>query len=138
MKTEELSQQVFDYFTETVAKIGDFAAKEVPPFITEYLNWQFFNAAINVALWIVPFLLFIGFLCFNLKKGNWAQKELNGEAVYPVISLLVSIGVSIGFLLSFFAKTVDDIKDMVQIKIAPKVYLIEKAAEIVKGNVYTR
>jgi hypothetical protein len=138
MKTEELSQQVFDYFTETVAKIGDFAAKEVPPFITEYLNWQFFNAAINVTLWIVPFLLFIGFLCVNLKAGNWAHKKLTGEAVYPVISLLVSIGVSIGFLLSFFAKTVDDIKDMVQIKIAPKVYLIEKAAEIVKGNVYTR
>jgi hypothetical protein len=134
MKTQELSQQVFDYFTETVAKIGDFAAKEVPPFITEYLNWQFFNAAINVVLWIVPFLLFIGFLCFNLKAGNWAQKKLNGESVYPIISLLIGIGVFIVLFISFFAQTVEDIKDMVQIKIAPKVYLIEKAAEIVKGN----
>ena len=136
MKTEELSQQVFDYFTETVAKIGDFAAKEVPPFITEYLNWQFFNAAINVALWIVPFLLFIGFICVNLKAGNWTHKKLTGEAAYPLISLLISIGVSIAFFVSFFAETVDDIKDMVQIKIAPKVYLIEKAAEIVKGNIH--
>jgi hypothetical protein len=136
METQELSQQVFDYFTETVAKIGDFAAKEVPPFITEYLNWQFVNAAINVSFWIVPFLLFIGFLCVNLKKGNWAHKKLNGESVYPIISLLISIGVSIAFFVSFFAKAVDDIKDMVQIKIAPKVYLIEKAAEIVKGNIH--
>jgi hypothetical protein len=136
MNKEKLSQQVFDYFTETVAKIGDFAAKEVPPFITEYLNWQFVNAAINVSFWIVPFLLFIGFLCVNLKKGNWAHKKLNGESVYPIISLLISIGVSIAFFVSFFAKAVDDIKDMVQIKIAPKVYLIEKAAEIVKGNIH--
>jgi hypothetical protein len=136
MNKEELSQQVFDYFTETVAKIGDFAVKEVPPFITEYLNWQFVNAAINVSFWIVPFLLFIGFLCVNLKKGNWAHKKLNGESVYPIISLLISIGVSIAFFVSFFAKALDDIKDMVQIKIAPKVYLIEKAAEIVKGNIH--
>ena len=48
------------------------------------------------------------------------------------ISILILIISSVGIIVYFFCDVLPSAKDMIQIKIAPKVYLIEKANELIK------
>jgi hypothetical protein len=127
----KLQDQVLEWINSTAEKIGDFATTQIPPFINEYLTWKFTEALVTTSyvgglltILVVMFCLFIKrIIAWGIKYGDYTD----GFAFLVPILLTV---VTIGLVLCNFPT--DEIKTMIQIKVAPKVYLIESAAQLIK------
>ena len=130
METNELQTKLIMWLENAAQAIGDFATKEIPPFIHEYLQWKFFEACYYTIIPIVCLLISLYILRYGIKLLS-SEKDYGGFEIVPVI-----IG-SLFTLCAFIATIVNcipNLKTAVQIKIAPKVYLIEQASEIIKGT----
>lgn len=129
---QELQTKVVGWLETAGQKIGDFAANEIPPFIHEYLNWKFWEAGADAFVWMIPWVIGVYILLKWKTLLAWANKYSDDSDGASFAAMAVSIG--IGFVLAITCFPRQEIKDMLQIKIAPKVYLVEKASEIVKGQ----
>jgi hypothetical protein len=128
----EITIKVMQWLESAAQQVGEFASKEIPPFVHEFLQWKFYEAAYGATIRLTIVVMAITLLCFTRKIISWAErhsKESDGTSyAVPIASCCVVIVV---FFTNFPVK---EIKDMIQIKIAPKVYLVEKAAEILKAK----
>jgi len=141
MNKEELLNKVVEWTGETAEKIGDFAAKEIPPFITEYLTWKFWENAFHIILYagsVIGAIIIVGCMvkftmhCFKKKDENGYSSDWEFASVLStIISAVCSVLFFCIALKEFPSK---NILDCMQIKLAPKVYLVEKAAELYKQN----
>lgn len=141
MNQNELMQKVAEWISKTAEQIGDFAAKEIPPFIHEYLTWKFWENAVGVVfhfLLLFAILIALALVVFGIKK-LWALAKRDRGSEWDVVATMLSIFgplfiiINLGFWIGNFPT--DKILDCIQIKIAPKVYLVEKASELYKQNV---
>jgi hypothetical protein len=130
--SNEITIKVMQWLESAAQQVGEFASKEIPPFVHEFLQWKFCEAAYGAVIHLAIVAMAITLLCFTRKIMSWAERHSKASdgASYlvPVASCCVVIVV---FFTNFPVK---EIKDMIQIKIAPKVYLVEKAAEILKAK----
>ena len=125
-----LQEKVIQWIESTAAKIGDFATEQIPPFITEYLTWKFWEAAFSASLYLILVAIAGVYLAYWKKIWAWNVKYFDSS---DGISLLpVCLSAILLTLALFFNFPYNEIKDMIQINIAPKVYLLEKASEIIK------
>jgi hypothetical protein len=125
-----LQEKVIQWIESTASKIGDFATEQIPPFITEYLTWKFWEAAFSASLYLILVAVAGVYLAYWKKIWAWNVKHFNnsdGISLLPVVLSAVILT-----LMLIFRFPYDEIKDMIQINIAPKVYLLEKASEIIK------
>ena len=125
---EELQNKVFSWVAETADKIGEWGGKEIPSFITEFLTWRFYENVISIAVYlllIVVAAIVIAKVLIPLIKfiNSTSYEELIG---FPIAVIVLVSG---ALLVNF---PVEEIKDCVKIKVAPKVYLIEEAAKLIK------
>jgi len=131
--TNELETKLIGWLETSAQAIGDFASKEVPPFIHEYLHWKFLECFYTPC---ASFILCVIFLIITLlsasahnnPKGNYYKNE--GVAGIVGFSTAVSF---IAFTTLTFS-TLWNVKEAIQIKVAPKVYLMEKATELIKSK----
>lgn len=135
MDTTKLQEQVTEYIKVSVEKIGDFASKEIPPFINEYITWKFYENLFPITLYVLG-MMFILFIVYKvlIPLCKWAKESSIKEAdsIYYILPILSSM-----FLIAVPISTFpyDNIKNCIQIKVAPKVYLIEQASNIIKSNI---
>lgn len=126
----ELQTKVIAWLESAAQKIGEFASKEVPPFIHEYLQWKFFEACYYATLPII-FLLISSYVLHKGIKLIKSEKDYGGFELVPV---MLGIAGTVISLIAVLVVSFTSIKTAVQIKIAPKVYLIERASELIKEN----
>lgn len=126
----ELQTKVIEWLESAAQKIGEFASKEVPPFIHEYLQWKFFEACYHTTLPIIFLLISSYVLRIGIKLMK-SEKDHGGFEIIPFMLGITGTGLS---LIAVFIVSFTSIKTAVQIKIAPKVYLIERASELIKEN----
>ena len=126
-----LQEKVIQWIESTASKIGDFATEQIPPFITEYLTWKFWEAAFSASMYLIVLAVAGVYLAYWKKIWAWTMEDFDGSDGISLLPTLISaVGVS---LLLIFNFPYDEIKDMIQITIAPKVYLLEKTAELIKN-----
>ena len=126
-----LQEKVIQWIESTASKIGDFATEQIPPFITEYLTWKFWEAAFSASMYLIVLAVAGVYLAYWKKIWAWNVKYFDStDGISLLPTLLSAVGVS---LLLIFQFPYDEIKDMIQINIAPKVYLLEKASELIKN-----
>ncbi len=124
-------EKVSNWIAKTTEQIGDFAAKEIPPFITEYLQWKFWENAGGIAQYVI---MIVFFTTLSIVGYKVARKYKDIEE-FLIASVIVSVASAVvGFIGIFAGFPAENIKDCIQIKIAPKVYLVEKAAELYKQS----
>lgn len=126
-----LQEKVIQWIESTASKIGDFATEQIPPFITEYLTWKFWEAAFSASFYLILVAVTGVYLAYWKKIWAWTMEKFedsDGASLIP--TLLSAAALS---LLIIFQFPYDEIKDMIQINIAPKVYLLEKASELIKN-----
>lgn len=124
------NEKVIEWIESATSKISDFAVEQVPPFITEYLHWKFWEAATHTVIFMIPILIIWG-LYIRFRKFIWGLAIDKYGDIDP-FSVLVFSGTVLLIVITCIMFPLEHIKDMIQISIAPKVYLLEKAAEIVK------
>lgn len=130
---EELQNKVFTWVSQTADKIGEWGGKEIPSFITEFLTWRFYENAINISLYgmfacLVLFILF-KYLIPLAKKCYTEDNKYGMDDGSIMLALMLSFTITLGMIVIF---PLQEIKDCVKIKIAPKVYLVEEAAKLIK------
>jgi hypothetical protein len=131
MEANEITVKVMEWLSATANQVGNFAKEEIPPFIHEFLAWKFFETTIDAAwslVYIIPILIF--FFFYSKKAWVWGVKY--GKESDGISLLLPSVATVIAFIGLVVAFPLDEIKTMVKIKTAPKVYLIEEAANIIQ------
>jgi hypothetical protein len=128
----DLQTKVWQWIESSAQAIGDFAAKEIPPFIHEYLQWKFYEATFDASFRMIFVLIGFVTLCRLGKIIAWAKKYSRDSEGLSYAVPIASVVIASILVLCPFPR--GQIKDMLQIKVAPKVYLIEKAAEIIKNN----
>ena len=108
----------------------NFAVTEIPPFVHEYLTWKFVESSIDVSLYLfLVSILITLILVFASRVWKWAWGQTEPWGVFPALFLIVSIGMAV------FHFPLAQIKTCIQIMVAPKVYLVEKASKIIKREV---
>jgi hypothetical protein len=127
----KLQDQVLEWINSTAEKIGDFATTQIPPFINEYLTWKFTEALVTTSyVGGLLTILFVTFCLYIKRLIKWAAEKADCSdglsLVFPIALTVVTIGIIVGNF------PIDEIKTMIQIKVAPKVYLIESAAQLIK------
>ena len=126
-----LQEKVIQWIESTASKIGDFATEQIPLFITEYLTWKFWEAAFSASLYLIVLAVAGVYLAYWKKIWAWTMKEFDvSDGISLAPALLSAAALS---LLIIFKFPYDEIKDMIQINIAPKIYLLEKASELIKN-----
>lgn len=126
-----LQEKVIQWIESTASKIGDFATEQIPPFITEYLTWKFWEAAFSASFYLILVAVAGVYLAYWKKIWAWTiEKFEDSDGASLIPTLLSAAALS---LLLIFNFPYDEIKDMIQITIAPKVYLLEKTAELIKN-----
>jgi hypothetical protein len=126
----ELQNKVVQWLELSAQAIGDFAVREIPPFINEYLQWKFVEALITGGGgFILSCILSVGVYKCARRAWRW----ITGDDCDPAV-VLIGFGALIGFIVNIhlFIFSLTNLKDALQIKLAPKVYLIEKASELIK------
>lgn len=125
---EELQNKVFSWVSQTADKIGEWGEKEIPAFITEFLTWRLYDNLISIGLYLIAVIIaLIVIFKVLLPLIKWLvtihYEELMGFPIAAIVALLS---------FAIFMFPVSEIKDCVKIKVAPKVYLVEEAAKLIK------
>ena len=144
MNKEELMNKVVEWTSTTAQQIGDFASKEIPPFIHEYLMWKFWENAIQVVFYFLVVVFYAAILVclYKLSRFLWKQykldEEVNTSSIEDFPAYLSIVVTIVGTIALFIAGALNfptnNIMECVQIKLAPKVYLVEKASQIYNSN----
>tara|TARA_R110002074_G_scaffold51396_4_gene130057 strand:+ start:3089 stop:3496 length:408 start_codon:yes stop_codon:yes gene_type:complete len=133
---QELQDKVYNWVADTAETIGDWTSKEVPLFITEFLTWRFWESMIGIIQYGGGIVIFTILLCFWYKiayKGLLKLHEKFPKDCWNVIAHLMAVttaAISITAIALNFPT--ENIKTCIQIKLAPKVYLVEEAIKLTK------
>lgn len=144
---QDLTERVFNWVASASQSVGEWTAKEVPEFITEFLVWRFYENVFDTVFYICM-ISFLGTLlgtCLakTIKHGGAkiAEQKERGrnidafESSACICYCAGSVVLGVSFIFYFFgAMPIDHIKDCIQIKVAPKVYLVEAAGDIILQN----
>ena len=125
----ELQEKIYTWITEAAQKVGDWSSTEIPLFVTEYLQWKIVEAGMYTVVWAIAMAIV---LSFAPRFKRWCFDEQvrdNSEEVTPIAFVILTLLFVVVMGVNF---PYEQIKDMLQIHFAPKVYLLEKASELLK------
>jgi len=135
MNTDKLQEQVIDYMKISINKIEDFTVNEIPPFIHEYITWKFYENLFPITLYVL-FLLILTLVVYKFITPLWRwafnSSEKEGDPIYFIGPAIATFLMTVVVLFTF---PYDNIKNCIQIKVAPKVYLLEQVTKIIKENI---
>lgn len=147
MKQENIDN-IYNWLAARVESAENFVMAELPPFIHEYLTWHFWSNGIDVAVWLIWSLIWAAGIVVGWKLGwkYWNKAEVSREErgnnchTDPEVALYMVPWIVGGFMaIALIANNtvnshIEEAKTMVQIKVAPKVFLLDKAAELIKEH----
>ncbi len=125
---EELQAQltgILGYIEESVKSAGGFAIEQAPEIVQQLLAWELAENIILSTITVVVFIVSVVFIkkMFPLKKDRWGDVDF-GAGLMLAGLIFTSV---ISFILSICG-----ILAALQIIIAPKIYLIEYAARLMR------
>lgn len=136
--------EIYAASKEAIHKSVDFVSEQAPDVVRQFLMWQFAQAVIWASIWVLVGGLFFYFanklrkMQSTLSKERKKTKEyLYGEVEhmsdYDCAALCKYILSVLGFVIILIGVGTESF-EMVKIKVAPKVYLIEYIVDTIKSN----
>lgn len=151
------AESLIQWSANVAEKAGDFAVEQTPLLVQEYLAWMFMDSAIRAVAWAMVLLgmmaIAIGVVRFinRLEKSaidDYAKKRAEYEAAPPnrfasppheidkdnyTFARIMTIVVAVMLCTFPLSNAVERAIDAAKIKIAPRVVIVEKISELVKG-----
>lgn len=124
---KDASSEIYSASKVGIVKAVDFAQEQSPLVVQEFLAWRFSQAIIYLVMGVIALAL-LGALVKKCLSGSWrdATEEASG-----VVGTIFGVGVS---LIILGKCVIPNMETIVQIKVAPRVYVIEWVAEQVQKN----
>jgi hypothetical protein len=130
---EQFFFQKLEKYTEkgeqTLDKAVDTLEKEVPLVVNEYLTWKFWESATNLIILGLSVIVYLG-ICFFLFKNKNFEFFGDDPLGFGGTMFLMICGALLLVVIPIVG--IKNAKDCLQLSIAPKVYLIERASELIK------
>lgn len=114
---KDASSEIYGASKTGIVKAVEFAQEQSPMVVQEFLLWKFAQSVI----WVIVGVIAIGALGFLIKKCvSKISKSDEGEIyLFPiVISIVISVVIC-------FANIVPNVEQIVKVKVAPRVFMIE-------------
>ena len=112
---------------QTMSDVVEFGKQQIPEVIHQLLVWK----AVSAGLWQLFSIcfMFITFIAIKDKECLWSRDRYGEVSALPIVGLVVcAFFFFLGFVI-FFSNF-----DWLKIIIAPKVYLIEFAADLIRSS----
>lgn len=113
--------------SEYVKQSKDFVLEQAPLYIQELCSIHFFDNAVNATVFALLTLITIG-VCLGLCKSILKTEE----DVDKVLCISLVIGLGTTFAGPMIKNTCDSVKESYKAVYAPRVLIMEKAADLVK------
>jgi type III secretion system FlhB-like substrate exporter len=105
-----------------LAKAVDFAMEQAPIVVQEFLSWKMGEAIFNVILYTIAAIVLFCVARFLLKKIKNTEIDYPEEIVPVALGFMFSV---VMFCLVTFLHIKPNIETIIQIKLAPRVYILE-------------
>lgn len=124
----ELINKALEYINSTEVFLRD----QLPDFIQQYLTWCLAESIFYIVISLIPVIVCgISLLFISKKYGNKIDYDAyNTNSV--IISHLVNCIMLVVFLIVSCVVIPINSKNILKIKVAPKVFLVEKLGELIK------
>jgi len=116
MSIEEQLQPLIAKAIEAAEKTGEFVVEQAPELLQQFYKWQIIESILNIVFGLVVLFICVFIIKWATKAVKDYDTELLGGAALVTSSILFII-----FVIVFF----DGIYSLVEIIVAPKLYLIE-------------
>lgn len=116
-KASNVSGEIYNGAKKVTGQAIDIAMQQAPDIVNQLLMWQFSKNA----TWFLFSILSI-FICIKLTKKYWEESQ---GAIVVATGTVGVVGIVV-VICTFL--------QMLKIVIAPKIYLIEYAANLIKGH----
>lgn len=114
---KDASSEIYGASKTGIVKAVEFAQEQSPMVVQEFLVWKFAQSVI----WVIVGVIAIGVLGFLIKKcASKISKSDEGEIYLLPIAISVVLSVVI-----CFANIVPNVEQIVKVKVAPRVFMIE-------------
>ena len=120
-----MNENIQNWIIDQANNITNWASAEIPSFIQEFLAWNFYSGLINIGFCSI----ILGVVVWLFIKFRKQLLEMFNDCNPSV--LFIGTGVLVAFIILPVA-IYDNAKEVIQIKVAPKVYLVEKATMMFK------
>lgn len=120
-KASEVLVNMIDITVKSMNDVIEFGKQQIPEVIHQLLLWQLTSSILWIVVGVV--LVVVGFW-WCCKANNWIKKDPNNVPAH-FVTLLFFVGGAWFIIYNAL--------DALQIWVAPKVYLIQYAADLVRG-----
>lgn len=115
-----------------IGKAVDIASEEAPILLKEYIGWKLAASISYIALPFIFATVFWILLGVCKGKAQWTRDEspANASAFFVCVGWIGGIVSSIAFIITTIVNTAT----ILQLIIAPRVYIIQQAIDLIKAN----
>lgn len=125
---KDASSEIYGASKTGIVKAVDFAQEQAPLVVQEFLQWKFAQSVIYVIIALIS----IGVLAWIFAQSRkWASENNDGSEVFAWFGMFISLVVSVVVV---FSVLVPNVEQMVKVKVAPRVYLIEWVSDQVNSS----
>lgn len=132
LKTQgaEVAGEALNWLKHSAESAGDFIAEQAPLFIHEFLNWHFARAVVHLIVWsLVACILAIYAIRARRNCCRLEWNENDGRTFWWAITGAITM---IASFIICVSPIVNNVEDIVKIKVAPRVYLVDWLAKEIK------
>lgn len=123
---KEASSEIYGASKISVIKAIDFAQEQSPLVVQEFLAWKFAQATIFTATTVIA-LIVITFLIKKCFSDKWVEKTEGASNMFGLFGIIL-------WMVIVSCKLAPNVEQMVKIKAAPRVYVIEWVSDLIKSN----
>lgn len=116
---KDASSEIYGASKTGIVKAVEFAQEQSPMVVQEFLVWKFAQSVI----WVIVGVIAIGVLGFLIKKcvSKLKNSKSDEDQIY-VLPIIISVVLSVVIC---FANIVPNVEQIVKVKVAPRVFMIE-------------
>ena len=125
------ADSIFAYVGEAAAKAADFAGREVPDIALQYIayNRVYLSVIVGLAFVVLALHQFLMIRFCLAKDKHFDTSGRYNDDGHWMLYIVTSIFIWLGTIIVIFG----NIKDLIMVWVAPKIFLIEHIVHLVKS-----
>lgn len=123
--------QILTKAVSTVETAGQFLVDEVPEVVHQLLVWKFTLSLVGFIAILIGLAMFITLAVAGLKEVNNPKNKYDNDGPFAVF-MIGAIGSIVMVCVLFGTMFEGHTLDWLQIKVAPRIFLIEYASDLIK------
>jgi hypothetical protein len=124
---KDASSEIYGASKAGIVKAVDFAQEQAPMVVQEFLTWKFAQSVIWTTVGVISL---VALVVIFLKCKKLAESD-SSEDVIGAFGVIVCI---IAFMCVCAYGVIPNVEQMVKVKVAPRVYIIEWVGDQVQGK----